>query len=145
MSDTRSSNGPVPDPGSAPTRTRARPERHHELAPSGKGHALRIWGEIDDLWTADDVASRLRVSTTTAYELLTRLDGVVRVGRSVRVPRSVIESYIHQGGDQQCNGVPEPDSSAADACGSATFRTRAESGSGRARTRYPPAGPHPAA
>lgn len=65
----------------------------------------------DPLLTAEDVAERLSVSRTTAYELMHRLRPHVRIGQGrktlIRLPQSTLDKYIAGEGDGGCDSSDE--------------------------------------
>lgn len=52
----------------------------------------------DPLLRMPQVAERLDVSLTRAYAIAPFIPGVVRLGRSVRIPASALERFITRGG-----------------------------------------------
>jgi excisionase family DNA binding protein len=51
------------------------------------------------LLTAADVAERLQISRSAAYELIARLHPHVRIGKLLRLPESTLERFLAQEGD----------------------------------------------
>ncbi|MDH5673704.1 MAG: helix-turn-helix domain-containing protein [Myxococcales bacterium] len=88
--------------------------------------------EEHELLTADQVARETGLSRGAAYELIKRLDGHVRIGRSLRVPRRVVEDYVARGGDA-CR--TKQTSIAGAKSGGAGSRTGRAPESAKARTR----------
>ncbi len=91
--------------------------------------------EIETLLTPEDVAKRLKISRSAAYALVHRLGRTVRIGRSLRVTRAVIEAFVAEGGDERCVDEPESISSDEATPTTAYSETPKASGSGRARTK----------
>jgi predicted DNA-binding transcriptional regulator AlpA len=53
----------------------------------------------DRLLTASQISRLAGLSRSAAYELMSRVPGKVRIGRSVRVPRAALTLYLETGGD----------------------------------------------
>lgn len=51
------------------------------------------------LLTAQDVADRMQISRSAAYDLINRLRPHVRIGRLLRLPESTLERFIAEEGD----------------------------------------------
>jgi excisionase family DNA binding protein len=81
------------------------------------------------LLTAEDVAERLNIPRSTAYELVKRLHPHVRIGRLLRLPESTLERFLAQGGD----ACPDSSSEPTPPISGAPATTRAPASSGKSR------------
>ena len=52
------------------------------------------------LLTVEQLAERLLVGRTTAYELAGRIPGRVYLGRLIRIPEHALEGWLERGGDR---------------------------------------------
>ena len=59
------------------------------------------------LLTAADVQQRTKLSRSSAYALMKRLPGHVRIGRALRLPVADLERFIAMGGDRQSPSLPD--------------------------------------
>lgn len=60
------------------------------------------------LLTANEVAERLRVSKSRAYELLHEHPETVSIGRSVRIPESALEDFLRRNEHASRSSVARP-------------------------------------
>jgi len=84
------------------------------------------------LLTVEQLAERLQVGRTTAYELANRIPGRVYLGRLIRIPEAALESWLERGGDQWQDGCGSTDAARFGGAGSTTT---AAPGSARPHTK----------